>query len=846
MGIQTHLGRLGLVVACAVLSGCPLLFPGTGGTVPGTPQISVSPTALDFGSNANTQTFTIRNTGSGALNWELIFPDPWISADISEGSVTGGTDRVILSADRTFFDTPGRRNGTVIVRSNGGDDIEVRVGVRVDGTPTSNVSPTTLTFPFGTSQQPISQQFTIENEGDDLLNWSISLRDPGNPSSSIPVPPYLSFSPSAGGTGPGETSTVTVTFSPAEGTPEAPVIFPLRVQTNAGATVVSLSFIQSTSRGVIGVEPQVLDFGQQQSVLTLTVFNDGPAGTLLEFSLRTDRPELIAFDPSSGVSLGAITSIGTISQRDPVPVIVTLNRSALQSALEGGTIFIESEGLDTVEVPFTAGQAPLTLEGAQNRTRPPFILRFIFTIRDQLGRTVDTTDPNVLEQLQTAFSIQENGFPLELDETSVFVSPATGLRSNAVFLFDFTGTMFNAGAGNGAAINTIRSAAREFITDLPDSYRLALMEFHDRQQATRLINGFSTDRASTITALDGFSLLPGEHGASELYDAIIEACERLANQDANVLPFDDADLRAVIFVTDGRDTSSFATVDDVITTAEELRVRLYPIGFGSNVRTAPLIQMATATGGHYYPAANNAALRSLLESESGAGADAPGEIIRDLERQIVLTYITLFQDGSNTYLITAELDGNRGSFERDAVIAINGDVRAGQITLTTSGNEGGNATVFVRTEYTPRAVTQIRFRILSPEPFTVDLDPDGPIADWVLIDEGGGVFLAITNEANPLQYGIFGNLLRVEFQGLGPAPFEMGFRVDNRVYLAPPTARFFQYPFSITVGPEPATASEFPLLLEDDFDPDDPFAFDRDEDGVADFDDLDPENPNFS
>jgi hypothetical protein len=847
MGLKAHLARLGLVIVCATLAGCPLFFPIGGAPSTGAPRVSVSPTVLDFGSNAQTQNFTIRNAGTGTLEWELLLPDPWISANIESGSVTGGTDRVILTVDRDFFLTPGRRNGSVIVRSNGGEDVEVRVGMRVDGTPTSSVSPTTITFPFGSSTQPRSEEITIENDGDDTLTWSVSLRDPANTGSTIPRPAFLSFSPTTGSTAPGATSTVTVTFSPEAGAPEAPIIYPLRIETNAGTATVSISFIQAASRGVIGSEPQVLDFGRTDNVRQLTVYNDGPAGTLLEFTLRSNRPDLISFNPSSGESRGSQTSIpGVISERDPVNITVTIDRSALQSALEGATIFIEADGLDPVEVPVTVERAPLTLEGAINRTRPPFILRFIFTIRNEFGRTVDTTDPNVLEQLQTAFSIEENSIPLDLDETSVFVSPATGLRSNVAFVFDFSGSMYNAGAGNGAVINTVRSAAREFINDLPEAYRLALLEFHDRQQANRLINGFTTNRASSINALDNFSLLIGEHGASELYDALIEACERLANQDLNVLPFDDADLRAVVFVSDGRDTSSFATLDDVISTAEDLRVRLYPIGFGNNVNAAPLIQMASATGGHYYPAPNSAALRSILENEAGAGPGAPGELIRDLERQVVLTYITLFQEGGNTYLITADLDGNRGSFQRDAVVAINGDVRAGQITLASGGINAGQATVFIRTEYTPRAVTQLRFRILTNQTFSVELDPDGPISDWVLINEGGGVFLAITNEANPLQYGMFGNLLRVNFTGLTGAPFNMGFRVDNRVYLDPPTARFFQYPFGITVGPEPSVASEFPLLLEDEFDPDSPFAFDRDEDGVPDFEDLDPENPNFS
>ncbi len=201
------------------------------------------------------------------------------------------------------------------------------------------------------------------------------------------------------------------------------------------------------------------------------------------------------------------------------------------------------------------------------------------------------------------------------------------------------------------------TATLDFIDDTPDSWRLALMEYHDRQQTDRLIHNFSTSKDSLKEGLQAFQVPIGDNGASEVYDAVIDGCKRIENEDAGTLSFDDADVRALIFISDGRDTSSIASLEECITAATDRRVRLYPIGFGQTVNAAPLIQMATTTGGHYYAAPTAADLVSLLQNEEGQPSNAPGRIVTELKRQIVLTYISLFQEGSHNYLISAEYQG---------------------------------------------------------------------------------------------------------------------------------------------------------------------------------------------
>ena len=129
-----------------------------------------------------------------------------------------------------------------------------------------------------------------------------------------------------------------------------------------------------------------------------------------------------------------------------------------------------------------------------------------FLIRDEFGEAVDTTNSGIMQQLQTAFTIEENEELLDLDETNFFVDNAANTRSNMVVLLDYTGSMFNADPGNGAAITQMVSSTRAFLQDLPTSFSVALMEYHDRQQSSRLIRNFDDDREVLDDALESFAV----------------------------------------------------------------------------------------------------------------------------------------------------------------------------------------------------------------------------------------------------------------------------------------------------------------------------------------------------
>jgi hypothetical protein len=855
------------------LAGCP----GTSST------LEVRPAVVSFGEAGQVETISLYNSGSGASSWTLSENLSWLSAERTSGTTAGlATDRVKLTVDRTGLD-PGSYAGTVTVTS-GGVQNTIQVSMMNAGDPELAVAPPSITL-SGAGQQA----FTITNNGDGILNWGISFHDADSPQQQVSLPAGISVSPTSGQLASGASEEASVSVSREE-LQQGQYEFIIRVSSIAGSRDVPVTIVLGEG-AEIGVTEEVLTFAPEDNVLTFEVFNAGAASTELDFNVSTDREDLIGLSPTEGTSTGVLN---LDENWDPVEIQVTLFRDQMQGETDSATITISSDDAESVELPVTIERADLRFEGAINRTRPPFIMRFIFTMRDSVNKVIDTRNDATFQALQEAFTVIEDGRVIDEDETEIFVSKPDNLRYDLVLMLDYTGSMDaqlrEAHPGRTDPLQDLYGGNRLVATDglvanfldgLPETWNVALMEHHRRQQQNRILAGFGTTSipegeseadSPLYTAVDEFRLSTGEHGASELYDALADACLLMASRDINVLPLNDADVRALVFITDGRDTSSITTASDVVDLARDLRVRLYPIGFGDTVDSVSLQEMALETGGHYYAAPTEADLRRLLADDPQLfPAEEGGRVVKELKRQVVLTYNTLFQEGSHEYLIRAEWEGREGVFESEAVFAVGGDVRAGQIALSSNGiGEDGSAEVLVRADYVPRAISQFRMRFVPPDALVslypadwqdrmqVEIVESGLLDGWQTIAEPDAegqfanslVYTFITNETEPLQFSNFGNLVRVRLDGL-PSEADLAaagldmtdlvldFRIDNEIYLDGSNSRFFQYPpqLQLFYGARSQNA-EMPLLLENGFEPAAPNAWDVDEDGVSDFNDT--------
>lgn len=994
--------------------------------------------------------FTVFNVGGQQISWSLRYlgssTDPGdavaLPSDITATPAAGEISAGGLAQVEVVW-TTARTDFNLLVDSSGGQAVvSVVFGEPLPGL---EVTPEVLTLfynPSGEGEQPASK-LNIENIGTLARSWTISVVDVLNPAGA----PAIAAAPNQGATLPGETTEVTVRVTdPAEilsgsgnyelqirSGEEGFLAVPLVLEI-VSLPDVAVSEPPNPESGRPEVTPiDVLDFGRDKLVGEFWVANVGPIGSDLFFKVVSD-------DDSSDAPL--ITTIsprqGDTNQRpgtdffrdntsntliDGTPVYVTVDRSVMTEDVEYRKITVEAwnqdytQRLDAVEpyeLSVRVERPPLTVEGAVNRSRPPYLNRFVFLLRDTTSKVIPTRTAEDLARL--TFDVAEDGVYIDWNEATRTITGPESLRTNMVLMLDYTGSMYYAGTADptnplapGEAIEQVKAAALRFVDDLPQGTRLAIMYHCDRQQQDRFIFPFSTDKAALKGALEAFKLSPALHGVSTVWDAVEEAVLRVALEDpADVLAFDDADVRAVVFLTDGRDNASLSDASAVSTLAQDLRVRLYPVSYApsSPVEATDMIVAAADTGGHYYGGGNVSALGAILGNQraltldpsEGASADQavflvsntgtanlswsiaqaetkpwivsvtpeagivppggntrvtvtvdpalagapplnsvrgvlnvdsndgdatvevlmtltednsalrsltatlmdePGTILGELRNQVVLSYVTPRQaPGKYTIRVKYEQPSGEfitGFFEKDGVFT-SGDVRAGQLSLTTAGivedldaadlASAVRAEAYLRADYVPRGVSQFRFRLLPSFPVdapaaaraafaataVVDaelapgglLDSASQTSSWRLVRERDQIYTLLTEQENFLPYASFGNLLRVRITGIKgyvdaceAASVEprilLGMRAENQIYVRPAgpgrpsESVYFLYPtgplspsrpleigrYSDTASPARTMFDLFSAYL----DPEAVNAWDMDEDGLPDFQD---------
>jgi hypothetical protein len=920
-----------------------------------------------------------------------------------------------------------------------------------------SVTPETLTLyvsPSLEGDQPASSLW-ISNTGSSTRRWSIEIVAEDEEAD---TPPF-SANPASGSLGPAEEVEVEVNVTDADSVETGAGFYELKITSELEFLLVPLTVEnrqlpkiviseepqQASSRPGI-VELETLEFGKEAIQKTFWIANAGPRTSSLYFEIShedegVEKPIISDISPSAGGANGedgnaedffhpdADLSNVLIDGRE---ITVTIDRSNITELEEYRKITVRAVDPDfgTVLTPVEAAtidvhveRPPMTIEGALNRSRPPYVMRFVLLMRDSRGKVIPTVTE--ADRSRLTFTIAEDDEPIDFNETSRYITGPEDLKVNLALMLDYTGSMYYAGTTDaedplepGEALENVRAAALEFIGDLPDSWRIALMYYSDRQQPDRVIHPFTTDRKALKNALKSFSLPEAMYGVSDIRDALIDGINLIAAEDAGeTLPFDDADVRALVFISDGEDNASESNTSEVVSDAQENRVRLYPLGYssGDSAYTADMLVMANDTGGHYYAAGNVRNLENLLanakgldldetaaaggaaneaqfiisnastdtvmnwkaedwhdyswiagvtpsngylnpgqsawvtvaadgaeigaettvagtfpitsnygdgevtvQAVTGAGSavtdvsltlrDAPGTVWAELQNQIVLTYITPLQ-ASAQYSIRAQylqFDGATitGNFERDGVY-YPGDVRAGQISLVTSGiiedytaldpDQRVRAEVYVRTDYVPRNVNLFKMRFFPRLPndapqaavlaleelqaeglMEVELAPDGLLvsddpfgATWRKIEMGDGIYSVLTSSDNTLPYGAFGDLLKITIPGLqdfvdayAALPQEpellLDMRLDNQIYVLPASPGrpsetvYFLYPsgplaparpLSITLQPDLAgPAASTSALQYPGIDPESVFAWDRDKDGLPDFNDPRPDD----
>jgi len=163
---------------------------------------------------------------------------------------------------------------------------------------------------------------------------------------------------------------------------------------------------------------------------------------------------------------------------------------------------------------------------------------------------------------------------------------------------DVTVVMDISGSMAGDKIAAARTSVGQFISLLDDNDRLAVNVFNNTITPLTPLTTLGPKRADVSRHVSALV----EGGGTSLYDAVSQAYDDMtANGDPK-------HIRALVVMTDGQDTDSNSSLDDlkakISATSEEggNAIKIFTIAFGSDADQNVLTTIATAAGGQEYAA----------------------------------------------------------------------------------------------------------------------------------------------------------------------------------------------------------------------------------------------------
>ena len=242
---------------------------------------------------------------------------------------------------------------------------------------------------------------------------------------------------------------------------------------------------------------------------------------------------------------------------------------------------------------------PLNFVDVRTEASVPSQVQIVFSMRDEEDRAVIVP----VEQMRVVTRVYEKGAgstvweEIDSDETNVFIETGENLELEVVFVLDFSASMAQARAdGGGSGVEAMLAAFEEALDDLVETHRVGLVEFHDRSVEPAVLSGLTTDREAVQESVLAFLVSSYDAGSSRIWDSIEVASELFASREDNPIR-----ARALIFFSDGRDTSSLLTRDAAGSIAEAADIQLYALGVGDVFEEGALEAMVRSTGGVYYP-----------------------------------------------------------------------------------------------------------------------------------------------------------------------------------------------------------------------------------------------------
>jgi Ca-activated chloride channel family protein len=209
---------------------------------------------------------------------------------------------------------------------------------------------------------------------------------------------------------------------------------------------------------------------------------------------------------------------------------------------------------------------------------------------------------------ENEFKVLENGKPQKITNFDA----AANLPISAGLLMDHSGSMQK-------RMDAVKKAAAEFLTRIirpTDRAFVAGFSFDAKKDAP-----FVSSAGSLQAQVDA---VPAASGGTSLYDAIVTALYRFRNLQGR---------KVLLIMTDGEDTTSRVTYDDMLGYARAARVPLYFIGIAMGISdiagTSKMKALAAETGGVAY-----------FVKDAEHLAETYAKLQQDLRSQYLIAYDT--------------------------------------------------------------------------------------------------------------------------------------------------------------------------------------------------------------
>ena len=275
------------------------------------PVLSVSDESIDMGLNLDVSSFTISNSGSGVVEWEIYGGEDWLAFEPKAGSSEGETDRITVTVDRTHL-PEGDHSARLRVDAKDFGQVDITVSLEVVARPQLFVSTPRVVF----NSKESEKAFRVQNFGAGILKWQV-INDAN----------WLTIKPRSGETGK-EIDIVQLVVDRGDLPPGSHTT---RVQVESGVGRQTVSVTMQVPQPVLSLLADEIDFGTSLKPKNFVLQNSGEG--LLYWSAELGA-EWVSLIPMKGF----------LKEGETVKMTLSVDRSRLDARQYRTSIHISSNG----------------------------------------------------------------------------------------------------------------------------------------------------------------------------------------------------------------------------------------------------------------------------------------------------------------------------------------------------------------------------------------------------------------------------------------------------------------------------------------------------------------------